>query len=133
MENHGPLHLESASPEEWQQYYYQPPPAQHDDLTIYLRHLCNADRMLGQLQQRLSVHERSALLCFYGDHVPSMPQVYGDLAIKDGRTDYLIWSNDDKCTHARPESQPDKLAHSKTERDVAELGPLLLDQLTKVR
>ena len=35
--------------------------------------------------------DRDTVLCFYGDHVPSMPHVYGRQEFNDGRSDYLIW------------------------------------------
>jgi phosphoglycerol transferase MdoB-like AlkP superfamily enzyme len=72
MENHGPLHLERVSPADMARLYRDPPPPGWDDLTLYLRHLANADRM-------------------FGDHVPSMSRVYADQGFCDSRTDYLIW------------------------------------------
>jgi len=93
MENHGPLHLESWQDNELATYYTQAPFTQHHDLTVYLRHLQNADHMLHTLMQSLSQQERAALLCWYGDHVPSMPQVYQALDFKGGHTDYLLWHN----------------------------------------
>ena len=63
----------------------------------YLRHLGNADRMIGHLAGHL---ERSGegVLCVYGDHLPSFPAVYRKLRFRDGRTDYLIW----RPGHDRP-------------------------------
>lgn len=90
MENHGPLHLEQASHGE--RFYHAAPPLGFDELTVYLRHLQNADRMIGELRQRLLQQERDSVLCFFGDHVPSMPKVYEVLAFNDGRTDFFIWS-----------------------------------------
>ncbi len=94
MENHGPLHLESVLPGDVQRLYRQPPPAGWEDLSVYLRHLLNADRMFLDLAAVLAARPRGGLLCLYGDHVPSMPQVYADLGYRDSRTDYLIWSTD---------------------------------------
>ena len=74
MENHGPLHLEGA-----------------DELAVYLRHLRNADAMLGELAAELGKRGDGAL-CFYGDHVPGMPAVYRAHGYEDSRTDYLLWS-----------------------------------------
>lgn len=91
MENHGPLHLERVAAGDEQRLYATPPPAGFDDLTIYLRHLANADRMLGELATLCRETGRDALLCFYGDHVPSMPRVYAARDFHDGRSDYLIW------------------------------------------
>ncbi len=93
MENHGPLHLETVGEQDIQQYYQGPPPKKHNDLTVYLRHLRNADLMLKRLSDYLRAQQQETLLCFYGDHVPSMPDVYNELDFSDGRTDYLIWHN----------------------------------------
>jgi hypothetical protein len=91
MENHGPLHLERATQADVAIFYTAAPPVGFDDLTVYLRHLKNADRMLLDLVSLLDRGARDAALCFFGDHVPSMPEVYSQLAYQDGRTDYLIW------------------------------------------
>ena len=91
MENHGPLHLERPAPGDAEALYASPPPAGFDDLTIYIRHLRNADAMIGELSSALTGGPRERLLCFFGDHVPSMPRVYGALGFEDGRSDYFIW------------------------------------------
>lgn len=93
MENHGPLHWEQALPEETKAYYSTPPLVGCADLTIYLRHLRNADRMMGTLTQCLRIVERPSWLCWLGDHVPIMPNVYSYFGFPDGCTDYLLWSN----------------------------------------
>jgi hypothetical protein len=90
MENHGPLHLESVLPEEGEEFYHEAPPADCEDLTIYLRHLRNADRQIGRLRHELAQHGRPTILCFYGEHLPSMPKVYDRLGLPDGRTDYFL-------------------------------------------
>ena len=92
MENHGPLHLEEVSAAETGAYYTAPPPAGCDDLTVYLRHLHNADQQLGRLRAFLHSRTRPTLLCFYGEHLPSMPKVYDAVGLPDGRTDYLLLS-----------------------------------------
>lgn len=91
MENHGPLHLEKLQEGDLQQLYNEPPPAHCADLSIYLRHLQNADRMAARLRECLSGLERPSCLCWYGDHVPIMPSVYQVLSVPDGKTDYFIW------------------------------------------
>lgn len=93
MENHGPLHLERARPGETEALFLTGPPAGCDDLTIYLRHLANADRMIGRLRSKLEASSRPAVLCWFGDHVPIMPRVYELMGKPDGRTDYVIWTN----------------------------------------
>jgi hypothetical protein len=93
MENHGPLHLEKVSAGDIADLYTDTPPVGCDDLTIYLRHLRNADRMIGTLRQRLELCSCPAGLCWFGDHVPVMPAVYDALSVPEGETDFLFWSN----------------------------------------
>ncbi|MBI1285518.1 MAG: sulfatase-like hydrolase/transferase [Thiobacillus sp.] len=91
MENHGPLHLEPVAAGDIERLYRTPPPCSFDDLSVYLRHLANADHMLGELVALCERNDRETVLCFYGDHVPSMPHVYAAQDFHDGRSDYLIW------------------------------------------
>ena len=93
MENHGPLHLEQVGKGDIERLYRNPPPTGCTDLTIYARHLKNADSMFGQLRTHLLDSSRETILCIYGDHVPIMPAVYAQLGTPDGDTDFLIWSN----------------------------------------
>ena len=93
MENHGPLHLERVAPGDEERFYSAVPSAGCEELTIYLRHLANADRMAGRLRAALEELPDPAYLCWFGDHVPIMPGVYRALGVPDGRTDYLIWCN----------------------------------------
>ena len=92
MENHGPLHLEKVAPTDVADLYTDAPPAGCDDLTIYLRHLRNADRMIGALRHSLGRSQRPASLCWFGDHVPSMPGVYDALGAPAGPTAFALWS-----------------------------------------
>ncbi|TXH68191.1 MAG: LTA synthase family protein, partial [Thiothrix sp.] len=100
MENHGPLHLENRAERELNYLYGSIPPRQHHDLTIYLKHLKNADRMLLNLTDSLKTRTENTWLCWYGDHIPSMPAVYQEINWQDGRSDYLIWNN--KIVSNRP-------------------------------
>jgi phosphoglycerol transferase MdoB-like AlkP superfamily enzyme len=93
MENHGPLHLEQVAPSDMAELYSVPPPEGCDDLTIYLRHLRNADRMAAKLRTLLSECERSASLCWFGDHVPIMPSVYESFGVPNGEVEYVLWQN----------------------------------------
>lgn len=93
MENHGPLHLEKPAPGDSSSLYSVEPPTGCDDLTVYLRHLRNADRMMGMLRNTLKVRTRPSRLCWYGDHVPIMSNVYRQLGTPSGRTGYFIWDN----------------------------------------
>jgi hypothetical protein len=91
MENHGPLHLEKVAPGDVERLYASPPPGGHEDLTVYLRHLANADRMMRLLRESLERSPRDGWLGWYGDHVPILPKVYEATGYADGRTDYFIW------------------------------------------
>lgn len=93
MENHGPLHLESVSEHELPSWFDRPLQPGMQDLAPYLRHIGNADRMLGMLRDTLLGQPNEALLCFFGDHVPILPEVYQAIGAPAGDTDYLVWSN----------------------------------------
>lgn len=93
MENHGPLHLEKATAAEASSLYKCPDGQAIHDLTVYLRHIANADQMMGRLQDFLSHRQRKTLLCFYGDHVPAMTHVYNALGVTPQHSDYFIWCN----------------------------------------
>jgi hypothetical protein len=93
MENHGPYHLEGG-----------------DELAIYLRHLRNADRMIGEVCGAL----KEGVFCLYGDHVPGLPRSYAALDYDDSRSDYLIWSNT-------------RRAQRRAERQAHELGVRVLE------
>jgi hypothetical protein len=91
MENHGPLHWEKVQEGDTERFYTKPPPDRCTDLTIYLRHLANGDRMARMVRDCLESLPGSGWLCWFGDHVPIMPGVYAEMGVPDGRTDYLIW------------------------------------------
>jgi len=110
MENHGPLHWESVAADDAARLYQTPPPPGFDDLTIYLRHLENANRMLAELRDALRQSPRDGWLCWYGDHVPIMPKVYAERGFADGRTDYFIWGRNGAPTTAAFDLCADELA-----------------------
>jgi len=93
MENHGPLHLEKTTKDEQQSYFSKAPMEQINDLSVYLRHLKNADTMIQQLTSAYRQTDKPSTLCFYGDHIPSMPKIYQQLAYEDRDSDYFIWNN----------------------------------------
>ncbi len=94
MENHGPLHLERVAPEDVAALYTDAPPSGCEDLTIYLRHLRNADRMLARVSSTLKMLPRPSGLCWFGDHVPIMPEVYEMLGTPGKETEFLLWRSD---------------------------------------
>jgi hypothetical protein len=118
MENHGPLHWEKVVEGEMAHFYSIPPPDGCDDLTIYLRHLTNADQMAGILRHRLESLPGANWLCWFGDHVPIMPKVYRAMGTPKGPTDYVIWQ---KGGSFGPKNRVDMR--------VEDLGLLLLEQM----
>ena len=93
MENHGPLHLEPVAAGESDKRHSLGDDARWRDLTAYLRHIENADAMIGRLTDYLRKRKRPAVLCFYGDHVPALSSVFEALASEPTHSDYLIWRN----------------------------------------
>jgi hypothetical protein len=93
MENHGPLHLETVSRGEAASRHTLGDDVRWRDLTAYLRHVENADAMIGRLTAYLRERNRPTVLCFYGDHVPAMSSVFDALETEPTRSDYFIWRN----------------------------------------
>lgn len=93
MENHGPLHFEKVSASDMTTLYTAVPPDHWSDLAVYLRHLRNADRMIGTLRQYGEARSAPFSLCWYGDHVPIMEGVYRDLDALPTDSNYVIWNN----------------------------------------
>lgn len=123
MENHGPLHLERVVPEEAERFYSSLPPTGCDDLTIYLRHLRNADRMAGMLRAGLEALPGGGGLCWFGDHVPIMPDVYRTLGAPAGQTDYFIWRK------KGPEGQQQAEQGQRYDLKVENLGSRFLQEM----
>ncbi|MGS0896239.1 LTA synthase family protein [Burkholderia stagnalis] len=93
MENHGPLHLEQVLPGESTSRHTLGEDVSWRDLTAYLRHIENADAMIGRLLDYLRTSRRETVVCFYGDHVPALPHVFQKLAVTPKHSDYFIWRN----------------------------------------
>ncbi|WP_373976111.1 LTA synthase family protein [Chitinibacter sp. SCUT-21] len=93
MENHGPLHLERVNVTDAEKLYMNRMPSFCDELTIYLRHLRNANQMLIELKTTLARLARPTVMCWYGDHVPIIPALYQQVGEPDGTTEYFIWTN----------------------------------------
>lgn len=121
MENHGPLHLESVAADDLGQWFDRPLPDDLRDLAPYVRHLGNADRMLGQLREHMLARGTPTGLCFFGDHVPILPDVYAALGEPDGDTEYFIWSN---TTHG---------ASAPADMGVEHLAKAFIDHLASAR
>lgn len=121
MENHGPLHLETVEAGDLTHWFDRPLTESLRDLAPYVRHLSNADHMLGQLREHFLARGTPTGLCFFGDHVPILPDVYGALGAPDGDTEYLIWSN-----AAQIEGEPANLR-------VEQLAKVFIDCLINLR
>lgn len=93
MENHGPLHLEKASHEDEKAAFSSSPATDFRELTVYLKHLKNADRMILALTDFAREMDVPVGLCWFGDHVPIMPTVYQVCGKPEGEVEYFIWSN----------------------------------------
>lgn len=109
MENHGPLSFERVEDADARELYDAAPPPGCEDLTVYLRHLKNADRTAGALRESLRNCARPAGLCWYGDHVPIMPAVYARLGTPR-EVDYAIWSSGGGEQRANKPMQSHELA-----------------------
>ncbi|MCF6189734.1 MAG: LTA synthase family protein [Cocleimonas sp.] len=115
MENHGPLHLEKTNKQEQSTYYSDTKLGGLNDLTVYLRHLKNADKMIKALTDNYRQSSRETTLCFYGDHIPSMPDIYQKTDYNDDHSDYFIW-------HSKPAN-----SCAQTNMSIESLANKLLD------
>ncbi|SET97937.1 Phosphoglycerol transferase MdoB [Burkholderia cepacia] len=109
MENHGPLHLESVEPGESSRYHEFGEGKEWQDLTAYLRHVANADAMLGRLIEFLRARQRETVVCFYGDHVPALPRVFDRIGRTPERSHYLIWRNSGRVGASRQDVRAESL------------------------
>lgn len=107
MENHGPLHLEKTSNDAWKKYFNTKPQQGLEDLTVYLKHLKNADLMIHQLLSFFH-DEKKTIVGFYGDHVPAISKIFSFLDYEDPRSNYFLWDNfgvpldgTEKCTDSK--------------------------------
>lgn len=93
MENHGPLQLEHMDESKAKAFYTEELPKGLEDLSVYLRHLKNANHMIGTLRTRLDANPHPVSLCWYGDHIPIMPKAYAIFGEPAGTVPYALWNN----------------------------------------
>ena len=95
MENHGPMHLEKITESEFKMFYKQDSEMKlmDYDLSVYLNHLHNADKMIKELTQEFNNSESPISMVFYGDHIPIMPNAYKGMGVPSGKVPYFIWDN----------------------------------------
>jgi hypothetical protein len=89
MENHGQWQKDRLPPEVIAQAQSLAPgfPA---EFLCYLRHLGNADAMVGRVAGAMR-HRGDGVLCMFGDHLPSFPKLFERANFADPRSDYFIW------------------------------------------
>lgn len=93
MENHGPLQLEHMDESKAKAFYTKDLPKGLEELSVYLRHLENANRMIGTLHASLDANLHPISLCWYGDHIPIMPRAYETFGEPEGSVPYALWNN----------------------------------------
>ena len=93
MENHGPLQLEHMDENKAKAFYTKDLPKGLEELSVYLRHLENANRMIGTLHASLDANLHPISLCWYGDHIPIMPRAYETFGEPEGSVPYTLWNN----------------------------------------
>ena len=93
MENHGPLQLEHMDENKAKSFYTEELPKGLEELSVYLRHLENANHMIGTLRESLDANPHPISLCWYGDHIPIMPRAYAAFGEPRGTVPYALWNN----------------------------------------
>lgn len=93
MENHGPLQLEHMDENRAKAFYTEDLPKGLEELSAYLRHLKNANRMIGTLRASFDANPHPVSLCWYGDHIPIMPRAYATFGEPEGTVPYALWNN----------------------------------------
>lgn len=93
MENHGPLQLEHMEADKARAFYTEELPKGLEELNVYLRHLKNADHMIGLLRENFDANPYPVSLCWYGDHIPIMPRAYAIFGEPEGTVPYALWNN----------------------------------------
>ena len=61
------------------------------ELAGFLKGLQRSDAMLGRIAKAIEDRGDAGLLAFFGDHLPSLPDLFAELDFHDPRTDYLLW------------------------------------------
>jgi phosphoglycerol transferase MdoB-like AlkP superfamily enzyme len=88
MENHGPWDNGRPLPVDALAGIEVPDLLDEDEarqLRMFLHHTGRADAALGTLVDWASARERHTMVLFFGDHLPSMPDVFGRLGFADGQ------------------------------------------------
>jgi hypothetical protein len=92
MGNHGPWR-ESGPPIDHElRQNFDPTGVPHGrELLRYLDGLRRSDEMLQILMSGLQQRDEPAVLGFYGDHLPSLPQAFEHFGFDEWGSDYVVW------------------------------------------
>jgi hypothetical protein len=92
MANHGPWLEKGPSIDPAIAGLFDPAAVpQGDALLRYLDGLRRSDEMLQVLMEGIQQRRSPAVLGFYGDHLPSLPQAYAHFGFDEPHSDYAIW------------------------------------------
>lgn len=61
------------------------------ELGHYLSHLANTDQLVDRISDALTRRPGDGVFCLFGDHLPSLPDVFQQVGWTDQRTDYFVW------------------------------------------
>lgn len=61
------------------------------ELAGFLKGLQRTDAMLGRIAAAMENRGDAGLLAYFGDHLPSLADLFAELDFHDPRTDYLLW------------------------------------------
>jgi hypothetical protein len=92
MGNHGPWRESGPPIERDLRQNFDPTGVPHGgELLRYLDGLRRSDEMLQILVSGLKQRDERAVLGFYGDHLPSLPQAFGHFGFDERGSDYVVW------------------------------------------
>ncbi len=92
MENHGPWHEKGPPIDPAVARLFNPAEVpQGGALLRYLDGLRRSDEMLQILMEGIQQRHSPAVLGFFGDHLPSLPQAYAHFGFDEPHSDYVIW------------------------------------------
>lgn len=92
MGNHGPWRESGPPIDRGLRQNFDPTGVpQGGEVLRYLDGLRRSDEMLQILMSGLRQRDERAVLGFYGDHLPSLPQAFGHFGFDEWDSDYVVW------------------------------------------
>lgn len=91
MENHGPWHGKEPPPMAPFTVRPQLTPESHSAFANYLRHLRNADQMIGQLTDMVATAEAPTIVLVVGDHLPALTDMFREVDNRMFRVKESSW------------------------------------------